>query len=170
MMTFVCVQRYRLPPIAIGVACNGLFAPTCTTPTTTCKTYGTTNVQSCVKVNCTTVQNCKTDDGVKTCKPVQQCSNQCTVTGTAQTCTAWNYGPQVCTQQCDAQNPCPSGFVCNGGYCFAGTAPEAGANQLTSGNSSSGCNIAPDPNQPQPWKGGVAALLVGLALAARRRR
>ena len=88
----------------------------CTTPTTTCKTYGTTNVQSCVKVNCTTVQSCTTNDGVKTCKPVQQCSNQCTVTGTAQTCTVWNYGPQVCTPKTTVTNYKWSGCVLSRKY------------------------------------------------------
>jgi Flp pilus assembly protein TadG len=83
----------------------------CTTPTTTCKTYATTNVQSCKKVNCTTVQSCTTNDGVKTCTPVQQCQNQCTVTGTTQTCTAWNYGPQVCTPKTTVTNYKWSGCV-----------------------------------------------------------
>jgi Flp pilus assembly protein TadG len=88
----------------------------CTTPQTTCKTYTTTNVQSCVKVNCTTTQSCTTNDGVKTCKPVQSCQNQCTTTGTTQTCSVWNYGPQVCTPKTTTTNYKWSGCVQSRAY------------------------------------------------------
>lgn len=73
-------------------------APTCTTPTTTCKTY--TSSQVCTKTqkqNCRDVTTTTYNDGVPNSKTTQQCDTVCTKYDTQQTCSAWNYGPQVCT-------------------------------------------------------------------------
>jgi MYXO-CTERM domain-containing protein len=96
--------------------------------------------------------------------------------------------PFVCSQGCDADNLCPTGYACKDAFCFVDNAPpavtppaeppatpETQATPQVAQSSSSGCSVAAaasggpgkDPTKPIPWR---AAGLVLVALAFVRRR
>lgn len=87
-----------------------------------------------------------------------------------------------CSQACDDANPCPTNYVCNGGYCQRDTSTgDAGTDDAavvddaaataaadTTGKSG-GCAVASQPPpKPQPWLAALVA--VGLVVGLRRRR
>lgn len=92
-------------------------------------------------------------------------------------------GSLVCTQDCSASTPCPSGYDCVSKSCFKPAPPPApepstpppadpGATPgaVTTTTTTSGCSAAPDPTKPIPWRGlAFAAAAIGLAVSRRRR-
>jgi hypothetical protein len=76
----------------------------------------------------------------------------------------------TCTRLCNDLSPCPAGYLCDPqiGLCLAAPPPPQPATDRTE---ESGCSVAQptvhDPTQPNPWA--VAAGLLGISLAARRR-
>lgn len=99
-----------------------------------------------------------------TCANDSQCSSK--------TCAAIDTGSFVCSQQCTDTSPCPGGFACNGGFCFAGGAQPGTptTTTTTSGCSVAGTGSAPaDPSKPVPWKAGLGAALAVAALLGRSR-
>ena len=73
----------------------------------------------------------------------------------------------TCSQACDDASPCPGGFVCSSGYCFAGV---PGAAPTPSGSSGGGCAIG-SPRKDAPADFGPLAAIAAMigAVFARRR-
>jgi MYXO-CTERM domain-containing protein len=85
-------------------------------------------------------------------------------------CAAIGDGPQTCTQACSETNECPDGFACKSGYCFAGAPATTNNASPATTTTESGCSVAPDPGQPQPWKAFFVVVGLGVAALSRRRR
>jgi MYXO-CTERM domain-containing protein len=74
--------------------------------------------------------------------------------------------PGVCSQACNDTVVCPSGYSCNGGFCFS----SGGALGDTGGDGSSGCATAPTTSSSSsPWSAAGWVALGLLAIAKRRR-
>jgi MYXO-CTERM domain-containing protein len=70
----------------------------------------------------------------------------------------------VCSQSCETE-ACPSGYSCNGGYCFS----SGGAGDNADGSGSSGCSSSPASGS-SPLSGAGWVALGFLAVIKRRRR
>src|SRR5262249_28218989 len=82
----------------------------------------------------------------------------------SKTCRNYNGGTLICTQTCDGRSPCPTGYDCTKGFCFA--KPDTG-NHVTTTTTTTGCAAA--PAAPAPW-GAIGLGLLGFGLVRRRRR
>lgn len=99
-------------------------------------------------------------------------------------------GDLVCTQDCSASSPCPTGYECVAKACYkpgastnpdpepttpapSATAPGGGGSNggTVTTTTTTGCSVASDPTKPVPWRGlAFAGAAIGLALSRRRRR
>jgi len=96
-----------------------------------------------------------------------------------------DFGEKLCSKVCDAKTPCPTGFECNGGYCYpAGSMPDAGPPPVEEDAATDDAGVTPaaeetikagscnvgnsfPPPKPQPW---IVAGLAGVAAVIARRR
>ncbi|MBI2389706.1 MAG: trypsin-like serine protease [Deltaproteobacteria bacterium] len=88
-----------------------------------------------------------------------------------------DFGEKLCSTVCNAALPCPTGFACNGGYCYPESklpdpepSPDAGVTPAADETiRASSCVVGTDfpPPKPQPW---IVAALAGVAVLVRRRR
>jgi MYXO-CTERM domain-containing protein len=78
--------------------------------------------------------------------------------------------PAVCTATCNALTLCPSGFDCNGGYCFipASDADSAGGGTQDGYSVPKGCAVS-STGGGFDWSS-AGWLSLGLVVVARRRR
>lgn len=89
-------------------------------------------------------------------------------------CTPVTDGAEAtCTRDCSADTDCGDGNVCTNALCAPKPAAAAPKSSSSGGDGGGGCSTSPraaDPTKPVPWRAAGALAVIGLALAARRRR